>query len=456
MSRDYNIGMQVHAHDIKFEGINTVIKNMKELGCVKTAYLMCNYYEDRHPAGKGELPHNPLKRVYHTQGGLFFTPHPEHYKKSILKPQRTPDPDLKDFDALKALTDSAKEYDMRVLAWILALQDAPLTSKYEKYCMVDVYGDKVYGWLCPSRPEVRKYVYSLIEDIATNYCIDGIFFDRFRFPEWAPPGRHHMDPEKIFDPIFTCFCRECRKRAEREKINLPKTRKIMQRIAQLVKENRIPALISKFQIYKKGCLDLTKIFVDIPEISEWINHRQEIITEFVEEAEATVKNVNPKLEFSLDLWPPSYSWLLGQNYRKLKNHCDSLKYFVYHKMGGGEDLKTILSELKKLNPDLETSAFLAIFYRFFGFSGPDTLEELSERGLTVDFIPEETLKALDETRKEVKIYPGIQIFDVDSREITEAVDKAFEADIDGIVAFCYGWATLENIESFGRAMKKWV
>jgi hypothetical protein len=456
MSKDYNIGMQVHAHDIKFEGVDTVIKNMKELGYVKTVYLMCNYYKDRHPAGKGELPHNPLKRVYYTQGGLFFTPHRENYRKSPLKPLRTPDPDLKDFDALKALTDSAKDYDMRVLAWILALQDTPLTSKYERYSMVDVYGDKVSGWLCPSRPEVRKYVNSLIEDIATNYSVDGIFFDRFRFPEWAPPGHDCSRHGKIFDPVFTCFCKECMKRAEREGINLPKTRKIMQRIAKLVKENQISDLISKFRSYKRGCLDLTKVFVDMPELSEWINHRQEIITEFVKEAHTTVKTVNPKLEFSLDLWPPSYSWLLGQNYRKLKNYCDSLKYFVYHKMGGGEDLGVIFTELKKLNPDLEASAFLDVFYRFFGFSGPDNLEELSERGLTVDFILQETLKALDETKKEVKIYPGIQIFDVNTREVTEAVNKAFEASIDGIIAFCYGWATLENIKSFGSTVKKLI
>jgi len=452
MFKNFNIGMQVHAHDIKFEGADTVIDNMQKLGRVKTVYLMCNYYKDRHPTGKGELPHNPLKKAYYTKGGLFFNPHLDFYKKSVLKPQRTPDLDLKDFDALKDLTDSAEEKGMRVLAWILSLQDAVLTDKYREYSMVDVYGEKVFGWLCPSYHEVRRYVESLIKDMVSNYSIDGIFFDRFRFPEWAHFGTARTEYGKTFDPVFTCFCKECLRRAKRKGINLSKTRKMIKRLADSVKGNQIPHLISRYSNYRKGSLDLVKIFIDMPELSEWMNHRQDIITDFVKEAYSSVKDINPKLEFSLDLWPPSYSWLLGQNYKKLKKYCDSLKYFAYHKMGGGEDMKAVFQELKNLNPDLEITPFLDLFYRFFGFSGPNSLDELNERGFTVDFILGETLKALEETKREVKVYPGIQIFNVTPEEVKESVDKSFEADIDGIIAFCYGWAPLENIKSFGDSV----
>jgi hypothetical protein len=140
----------------------------------------------------------------------------------------------------------------------------------------------------------------------------------------------------------------------------------------------------------------------------------------------------------------------------LREFCDSLKYFTYHKLGGGVDLKAVVEELKKLNPDLEVARFMDLFYRFFGFSGPTDLEKFGQEGFTVDFVLEETLKALDETRGEVRVYPGIQIWDVTHEEVKHAVHKASEADIDGVIAFCYGWATLENIQSFGEAVKERV
>jgi hypothetical protein len=359
---------------------------------------------------------------------------------------RTPEPDYRDFDVLKAVTPLAKKKNMRVLAWVMALHEY-IADKYEKYTMVDIYGHRVKGYLCPSNPEVSQYVVSLTQDIISNHSVDGIFLDRFRFPEWAGPS-------KGFDPAFTCFCKECLKRAKKDGIDISRVRKTMKRTAETVKRDGVPSILSRFLTYRKGCLDLAAILVGMPELVEWINHRQDIITDFVSRIYESIKDTNPKLELSLDLWPPSYSWLLGQNYQKLRKCCDSLKYFTYHRMGGGVNLKAVIEELKRLNPSLEVSPFLDLFYRFFGFSGPRNLDELGERGFTIDFVLEETLKALEETRKEVKVYPGIQIWDVTPAEVKETVAKALKADVDGIIALCYGWAPFENIESFGNAVRE--
>jgi hypothetical protein len=449
MSREFNVGMQVHPHDTKFEGADVVVTNMRNLADVTTVYPICNYYEERQPIRGMEFPHNPSRKSYRTAGGVYFDPHLEYYKKSVLKPQRTPDSDLRDFDALGAIADSAEEKGVRVLPWILSLTDSMLARKYGRYSMVDIYGKKVFGWLCPSFPEVRRYVLSLIKDILSSYDVDGIFFDRFRFPEWAGPG-------KGFSSVFTCFCRQCSRRARKSGIDLGKTRKTIKRIADAANLNRLPLIVSAFQRYRKGSLDLAKVFTDMPELVEWIIHRQDVITDFAAAAYDSVKDIDRGLEFSLDLWPPSYSWLLGQNYQKLSRHCDSLKYFVYHKVGGGEDIRAMFRELKSRNPDLDVRGFIDLFYRFFGFSGPGDLEELGERGLAVDFVLEETLKVLDETENRVRVYPGIQIFGMTAGEVRETVRKCLEADVDGIVAFCYGWATLDNIRAFGDGIREFA
>ena len=244
------------------------------------------------------------------------------------------------------------------------------------------------------------------------------------------------------------------KRAKSTGIDISKTRTCVRKIADSVKENKVAPVVSKFLGYRKGCLDLARILVDVPELTEWINFRQDIIADFVSEVHKLIKGTSSRLELSLDLWPPSYSWLLGQNYRKLRKCCDSLKYFTYHKMGGGVDLKAVVEELKRLNSDLDVAMFMELFYRFFGFSGPTDLEEFGEKGFTMDFVLEETLKALDETKGEVRVYPGVQIWDVTPEEVKDAVHKASEANVDGVIAFCYGWATLGNIQSFGDAVRQ--
>jgi hypothetical protein len=449
--KNFTVGMQVHAHDIKDEGADAVLDNMRRLAGVTAIYPTANHNEERQPYPKGEFPHNPVRKEFYTKGGLYFEPHLEHYRNSPLKPQRTPELGLGDFDVLRAITGPAKQNGVRVLPWIVALNDPVISGKYGKYSMIDVYGNRVDGWLCPSHAEVRTYVLSLIKDLIKSYDIDGIFLDRIRFPEWTRGSTQHGEG---FDSAFSCFCKECAKRAKTSGINLSKTRTCVRRIADCVRENRLAPVISRFLAYRKGCLDLAKILVDMPELNEWINFRQDIIGDFVTEVHKLIKGTSSKLELSLDLWPPSYSWLLGQNYVKLRKSCDSLKYFTYHKIGGGVDLKAVVQELKRLNPDLEVAKFMDLFYRFFGFSGPTDLEKFGEEGFTVDFVLEETLKALDECKREVEVYPGLQIWDVTPEEVKEAVHKASEANVDGVIAFCYGWATLENIQCFGDAVKE--
>jgi hypothetical protein len=56
-------------------------------------------------------------------------------------------------------------------------------------------------------------------------------------------------------------------------------------------------------------------FRDNPIIARWVAFRQQSVTGLVERILKNAKENIGDIHFWLDLWPPAYSWILGQDYR---------------------------------------------------------------------------------------------------------------------------------------------
>jgi len=178
------VGMQVHTHDLKDEGVETVSKNMQKAG-VNTVLPCANYvYELMNSPGPGVLPHNPKRRQYYTLGGIYFEPHLEYYKDTKIKPARTPEEDVKDFDVLAEVCQAAKKLGMDVYPWISCFNH-PIDARNHPDCLVkDIYGRRdisytwdryVSDWFCPNNPDGRNFSLAMIEDIVRSYDVTGFF-----------------------------------------------------------------------------------------------------------------------------------------------------------------------------------------------------------------------------------------------------------------------------------------
>jgi uncharacterized lipoprotein YddW (UPF0748 family) len=63
-------------------------------------------------------------------------------------------------------------------------QGLTFTAKEELLPILDAPSELVGGFVNPANPEARAYALSVIEEIANNYALDGIVFDRMRYPSY--------------------------------------------------------------------------------------------------------------------------------------------------------------------------------------------------------------------------------------------------------------------------------
>jgi uncharacterized lipoprotein YddW (UPF0748 family) len=117
------------------------------------------------------------------------------------------------WDPLQYAIDKAHEYGLELHAWVNTFpawkRDKPLPDSTEvlhpmlahpEWMVCDSTGavmNPEYGYLTfsPGNPEVRQHTLDVVDEIVSNYDIDGLHFDYIRYPEWA--NRHGFSHDKV-------------------------------------------------------------------------------------------------------------------------------------------------------------------------------------------------------------------------------------------------------------------
>lgn len=127
---------------------------------------------------------------------------------SKVAPQQNPL--TKGWDPLKAAVKLAHERDMELHAWVWTFAAVnqrhntilnlprnylgPVLSRHPDWAITDQEGSRFHYtsgkvFLDPANPEVRRYLLSLVSEIATDYDVDGIHLDYIRYPFQSPTGK---------------------------------------------------------------------------------------------------------------------------------------------------------------------------------------------------------------------------------------------------------------------------
>ena len=149
---------------------------------------------------------------------------------SQVAPQQNPL--VSGWDPLEAAIKLAHERGMELHAWVWTFAATnqrhnmilnlprnylgPVLSQRPDWVMTDHEGSRFHYssgkvFLDPANPEVRSYLSSLINEIATNYNVDGIHLDYIRYPFESPTGkltygygaaaREQFQAQTGFDPM---------------------------------------------------------------------------------------------------------------------------------------------------------------------------------------------------------------------------------------------------------------
>jgi hypothetical protein len=147
-----------------------------------------------------------------------------------------------DWDILRTACEIANDFKLLIHPWVCAITCPHLISGNPDLAMVDISGTPSSECANPIMPEVKNYIFGMIDEIIRNYDVKGIHLDYIRYPggnySYDTNSRNAFQSEYGFDPITN------------------------------------------------------------PNAPQWINWRCRQITNLVSDAKARVKNYNPDLKLS--------------------------------------------------------------------------------------------------------------------------------------------------------------
>lgn len=160
------------------------------------------------------FPHRDRGRVRFLEPGVVYF-QPERHRYGRIAP--TVASHLGTGDDLARLCQVAHERGARVSAWVVVLHNDRLGFADPDLAVQNAFGDPIMTDLCPSHPDVRRYVTALIGDVA-RYPVSAIRAESMHFPSLSH-GYHH---ERFLEPLDQatmfllgmCFCEHCRSAAQ--------------------------------------------------------------------------------------------------------------------------------------------------------------------------------------------------------------------------------------------------
>lgn len=427
------VGLQLFPYDIVDEGIDNVLEGASHSAATVLLPAL-TYVREQQPVPSGQLPHNPVRRTHQTDGGVYFSPDLGRYPDKLVP--RVSDDASGAYRAVEMLNAKAVDRGIKVVPW-LSLLNGRIAEAAEA-CVVNARGDNVVGWLCPRRPENIAYVQALVSDIVEQFEPSAIFIDRFRYPEWGPRGA--VD-------ACACFCDICQREAIDSGIDVAAARTLLLEVLKVLETD--PACASNAALNTAASsLRAVSWFAQRIPLLEWLVFRQEAIEQITRAA----KDAAGGAEIWLDVWPPSYGWLLGQDLRRLAPYGSWTKPFTYHRLAGGANIANLIAGLAF--DEVTREEFYSAFLAFFGFSGPSRFRDFASEGLDPKFVTSEIDLARQLAADRSKVAAGVQIWQVGSEGVRSALDHALAARPDGYIFYCYGWATLEELTAAGDWLRE--
>ncbi len=126
---------------------------------------------------------------------------------------------------LEAILPMAKEAGLEVHAWMWTMpcNVESVVKKNPEWFVVNRLGQSVvekpayvsyYKFLCPSRPEVWKFVGETVSELSQIDGLDGIHLDYIRYPDVILPAalqpHYHIVQDREYPQYDYCYCDVCR------------------------------------------------------------------------------------------------------------------------------------------------------------------------------------------------------------------------------------------------------
>lgn len=300
-------------------------------------------------AGRFLQPRSPKRMVYFPEDGtLYFPFEQKNYRELLIQPREARIIGQNEY-FWNDVFESATKYHLSISGWTVCLHNTRIGMAYPEVTVKNAFGDPYYYNLCPSHPEVRNYMKTMIGELSVKYPFRSLELESLNYMGYPHEFHHEKDGVGLTNKeqflLSLCFCDACKKRARLDGIDISFAQNTVKKWLMNMSERELPFNDDE-QFTKQGL----EFFKDYPEVYAFLKWRSTIVTSLVKE----IKEVIPdRIAFNfLSLLTPNESWLFGIDFSSISKICDGIVVCCYdtdsHQVG--KDIQeSRLSTMKNAN-----------------------------------------------------------------------------------------------------------
>ncbi|MBB4122606.1 hypothetical protein [Martelella radicis] len=240
-----NLSMWTYPWDVQDQGLERTFSDLGARAGLNTISLASSYH-----AGRFLQPRSPAQKAYFPQDGtVYFRPDETLWEGKTIRPL-VADNVPERGDMLEALTTARDTGDgMKVNCWTVCLHNTRLGTLHPEHVTRNAFGNPNYYNLCPSSPQARDYVVTLVRDMTTRYRPDMVELESPNFMGFAHEFHHEKDGVGLNDEddflLSLCFCDHCMARGKLAGVPMDEAREtvrgfIAEMCAREVPERQFP------------------------------------------------------------------------------------------------------------------------------------------------------------------------------------------------------------------------
>lgn len=271
-----HLSIWTYPWDLEDLGFDAAIAELSGAAHLNTISLATAYH-----AGRFLQPRSPLRKAYFPEDGtIYFKPTARRWEGVRIGPKVASIVERR--DALGELIARRDAGGMKVSCWTVCLHNTRIGVLYPEVATRNAFGDANYYNLCPSHPDARAYLRTLINDLTHAYRPDAVELESPCFMGFAHEFHHEKDGVGLTAEddflLSLCFCDSCIARARKAGVDGDKARKTVRQWIVETCERETPA--PRWPDFPAGGLELFRPF---PEVYDYLIWRFEPVTSLIAE-----------------------------------------------------------------------------------------------------------------------------------------------------------------------------
>lgn len=246
---------------------------------IETISLASSYH-----AGRFLQPRSPRRKCYYPEDGtIYFAPTPARWADGRIQPEVAAL--TREADVLRDLVRRRDEGGLKVSAWTVCLHNTRLGLLHPEAVTRNAFDDANIFSLCPSHPDARTYVRTLVADLSAAYRPDVIELESPSFMGYAHGFHHEKDGVGLTAEddflLSLCFCPACLARAAAAGIDGEAARRTVRRWIAEACERAVPE--PRWPDFPAVGLDVLRTAPEVEAFARW---RCEPVTSLLQELRA--------------------------------------------------------------------------------------------------------------------------------------------------------------------------